>query len=108
MGFARCQMPRHRARFKSGPFRVTLRTLCATALARQFLVAPTSRWSITPEALVAEHLQPVRMRSTCQQLGRTLAHPLCVLAPLKTTMVQKELQQRQVARTQLPPQKEVA
>src|SRR5947209_2212890 len=36
------EIRRYGARFKSGPFRVTLRTLSATALARQFLVALTS------------------------------------------------------------------
>ena len=43
-----------------------------------------------------------------QQFGRTLAHPLGTLTALKPTMVQKELQQRQVVRAQRATQKEVA
>src|SRR5437870_7690492 len=62
----------------------------------------------TLEALVAQQLQPVRMLLAGQQLGRTLAHPLGMRTALKTTMVQKELQQRQVVGAQLATQKEVA
>jgi hypothetical protein len=59
--FATQNGPRWRAWFKSGRFQVTLRTVSATALARQFPVARLTCGSIRLEALVAEHFQPVRM-----------------------------------------------
>src|SRR3954451_18773136 len=60
------------------------------------------------EGLVAEHLQPVLMLLPAQQLRRALAHPLGVLAPLQTPVIEEEPQQFQIVRSQLPPQEKVA
>src|SRR5262249_15055880 len=59
------------------------------------------------EALVAEPLQPVRVRPAREEFRRTLAHPLGVPAAPEAGVVEKELQERQVARSQLPPEEEV-
>src|SRR3954465_2215940 len=48
------------------------------------------------DGLVAEHLQPVVMLLAAQQLRRALAHPLCMLAPLQTPVIEEEPQQFQI------------
>src|SRR3954464_6380776 len=58
------------------------------------------------EANVAEHLQPMRVRPTGQQLGRCLSHALGTITTLQPPVVQEELQQRQVIRAQVPPEEE--
>jgi hypothetical protein len=54
--------------FKTGLFQVTLRTLPGTTLVGRLATAPIPACSVTLEALVAEQLQPVRMRLSRQQL----------------------------------------
>ena len=57
--------------------------------------------SVAGEPGVAEHLQPVGMGAAAEQFRRTLAHPLWPLAPQEAAVVEEELQQGQVIRSQV-------
>ena len=64
-------------------------------------------WLILASAAVAEHFQPVRVRLAGQQFGGTLVDALGAFATQETAMVEKELQQLQVARADFPTQEKV-
>jgi hypothetical protein len=59
------------------------------------------------EALAAEHFQPVWVGSAGQQLGRTLADSLGMLAAEKPSVVEEELQQGEIFRVSVSAQEEV-
>src|SRR5262245_29394125 len=58
--------------------------------------------------MVAEHLQPVGMPRTCQKLRRAFADPFAMLAAQEAAMIEEELKQGQIARSQVATEKEVA
>src|SRR4051794_30434116 len=62
---------------------------------------------ISRETRVAKQLQPVVVTLPRQQLRRALPFTLRTLASQETTVIQKELQQGQVVRAQLPPREEI-
>ena len=47
---------------------------------------------VTAESFETEHLEPMRMAITCEQLGRTFSDTLGYLASLKTAVIKKESQ----------------
>src|SRR4051812_47068961 len=102
--------------FRTGHFRVTEQGVAGNARRGAIARGGAARGLEQPrapgsggaaEGLVAEHLQPVVMLLAAQQLRRALAHPLCVLAPLQTPVIEEEPQQFQIVRSQLPPQEKV-
>ena len=64
--------------------------------------------SVAPEACVAEPFQPVWVRLTGQEFGRTVAHALGPVATGESPVVQVEPQQIQIPMADLPSQEEVA
>ena len=63
--------------------------------------------SISGEAGVTEHFEPMGMGFSMKQLGGTLADAFRVLAPQKPAMIEEELQQRQILRSQMASQEEI-
>ena len=59
------------------------------------------------EATEPQEFQPVRMRASGEQFGRTLANPFRFFATLELAMVQEESQQVQITLAQLASQEEV-
>ena len=100
--------------FKNAHFRVTLRisarTLIGPARWSGFTRVPGCRAgaSVPREPRVPQKFQPVSVRLTRQQLGRTLADSTGVVTAQVPAVIQEELKQRQVVLPQLPPQEEVA
>src|SRR5262245_1907956 len=80
-----------RAWFKSGPFRVTLRSLGAAGPKP----ARSPARLRPPEALEPQQLQPVRVRPPRQELRGALAHARRPRAPREAPVIEEELQQGQ-------------
>ena len=62
--------------------------------------------SVAVESRVAEDLQPVRMRLSCQQFGGTFADALGPVTAQESPVVQEEPQQIQVPMADLATQEE--
>src|SRR5713101_2213847 len=78
------------------------------AFIRRWIAAWLACRSVSGETRVAEQFQPVGMTLPAQQFGRAFVDAFGMLAALEAAMVEEELQQGQVVRTQLSAQEEVA
>src|SRR5262249_38072964 len=60
------------------------------------------------QELVAEHLEPMRVRLASQELRWRFPHTARAIASLQSSVVQVELQQGQIIRAQMATEEEVA